>query len=105
MQGGLSLDATLAWRNHVIKAKGMAAAPARNELGEGLFPMVPGHEIAGVVRAVGSKVTTYKVSDRVGVGCLVSDIETIKPSQINEAYERGLKSDVRYRFVIDMGAL
>lgn len=35
------------------------------------FPMVPGHEIAGVVRAVGSKVSKYKVGDRVGVGCMV----------------------------------
>jgi uncharacterized zinc-type alcohol dehydrogenase-like protein len=33
--------------------------------------MVPGHEIAGVVRAVGSKVTKYKVGDHVGVGCMV----------------------------------
>jgi uncharacterized zinc-type alcohol dehydrogenase-like protein len=35
------------------------------------FPMVPGHEIAGVVRAVGNKVTKYKVGDHVGVGCMV----------------------------------
>lgn len=35
------------------------------------FPLVPGHEIAGVVRAVGPKVTKYKVGDRVGVGCMV----------------------------------
>ena len=33
--------------------------------------MVPGHEIAGVVRAVGSSVTKYKVGDHVGVGCMV----------------------------------
>jgi uncharacterized zinc-type alcohol dehydrogenase-like protein len=33
--------------------------------------MVPGHEIAGVVSAVGDGVTTYKVGDRVGVGCMV----------------------------------
>jgi uncharacterized zinc-type alcohol dehydrogenase-like protein len=35
------------------------------------FPMVPGHEIAGVVRAIGTKVTKYKVGDHVGVGCMV----------------------------------
>lgn len=35
------------------------------------FPMVPGHEIAGVVRQIGSKVTKHKVGDRVGVGCMV----------------------------------
>jgi len=44
---------------------------ARDEWGEGLFPMVPGHEIAGIVSAVGSDVTRYRVGDRVGVGCFV----------------------------------
>jgi alcohol dehydrogenase (NADP+) len=33
--------------------------------------MVPGHEIAGVVTAVGSEVSKYSVGDRVGVGCFV----------------------------------
>ena len=36
---------------------------------------------------------------------LVSDIETIKMDYINTAYERMLKSDVKYRFVIDMKSL
>jgi uncharacterized zinc-type alcohol dehydrogenase-like protein len=44
---------------------------AKDEWGGSMFPMVPGHEIAGVVRAVGSKVTKYKVGDQVGVGCFV----------------------------------
>jgi uncharacterized zinc-type alcohol dehydrogenase-like protein len=44
---------------------------ARAEWGAGLFPMVPGHEIAGVVSEVGSAVTRYAVGDRVGVGCFV----------------------------------
>ncbi|MEV6670279.1 NAD(P)-dependent alcohol dehydrogenase [Streptomyces sp. NPDC051162] len=44
---------------------------ARAEWGEGTFPVVPGHEIAGVVSAVGSGVTKYAVGDRVGVGCFV----------------------------------
>jgi uncharacterized zinc-type alcohol dehydrogenase-like protein len=44
----------------------------RDEWGFGSpFPMVPGHEIAGVVSKVGSKVTKYKVGDQVGVGCMV----------------------------------
>ena len=44
----------------------------RDEWGFGpSFPLVPGHEIAGVVQAVGPKVTKYKVGDRVGVGCMV----------------------------------
>ncbi|MFG2843364.1 NAD(P)-dependent alcohol dehydrogenase [Kitasatospora sp. NPDC048296] len=39
--------------------------------GTGIFPMVPGHEIAGVVSEVGPGVTRWKVGDRVGVGCFV----------------------------------
>jgi len=41
------------------------------EWGEVTFPIVPGHEIAGLVTEVGSEVTKYKVGDRVGVGCFV----------------------------------
>ena len=44
---------------------------AREEWGGAIFPMVPGHEIAGVVTAIGSQVTKYKVGDKVGVGCFV----------------------------------
>ncbi|WP_413758771.1 NAD(P)-dependent alcohol dehydrogenase [Streptomyces sp. MMBL 11-3] len=44
---------------------------AREGWGEAIFPMVPGHEIAGVVAEVGSGVTKFTVGDRVGVGCMV----------------------------------
>ena len=44
---------------------------ARNEWGGTTYPVVPGHEIAGIVAEVGSEVTTRKVGDRVGVGCFV----------------------------------
>jgi uncharacterized zinc-type alcohol dehydrogenase-like protein len=44
---------------------------AREEWGEALFPLVPGHEIAGTVEAIGSEVDKYAVGDRVGVGCMV----------------------------------
>ncbi|KES06691.1 alcohol dehydrogenase [Streptomyces toyocaensis] len=43
----------------------------REGWGEAIFPMVPGHEIAGVVSEVGPGVTKYAVGDRVGVGCMV----------------------------------
>jgi uncharacterized zinc-type alcohol dehydrogenase-like protein len=36
---------------------------------------------------------------------IVSDVEVISMNQINEAYERMLASDVKYRFVIDMATL
>lgn len=41
------------------------------EWGQPNYPVVPGHEIAGVVTAVGSEVTKFKVGDHVGVGCFV----------------------------------
>jgi uncharacterized zinc-type alcohol dehydrogenase-like protein len=36
-----------------------------------MFPMVPGHEISGVVEAVGASVKGFAVGDHVGVGCMV----------------------------------
>lgn len=44
---------------------------ARDEWGGAIFPMVPGHEIAGVVSAVGAGVERFAAGDRVGVGCMV----------------------------------
>jgi uncharacterized zinc-type alcohol dehydrogenase-like protein len=44
---------------------------ARGEWGAATYPIVPGHEIVGIVAKVGSKVTRHAVGDRVGVGCLV----------------------------------
>ena len=58
-----------------IKAAGICHSDIhtiRNEWGEAHFPLTVGHEIAGVVEAVGSDVTKYKVGDRVGVGCMVN---------------------------------
>ncbi len=42
-----------------------------DEWGGSIFPMVPGHEITGIVSRTGPKVTRYKTGDRVGVGCFV----------------------------------
>ncbi len=49
---------------------------ARDEWGGSIFPMVPGHEIAGTVSGVGEKVTKFKVGDHVGVGCFVDSDRT-----------------------------
>jgi len=39
------------------------------------YPLVPGHEIVGVVQSVGSSVKRYKVGDRVAVGCMVDSCQ------------------------------
>uniref|UniRef100_UPI00082CCCAF NAD(P)-dependent alcohol dehydrogenase n=1 Tax=Rhodococcus phenolicus TaxID=263849 RepID=UPI00082CCCAF len=44
---------------------------ARNEWAHTRYPIVPGHEIVGIVEAVGTDVTKHAVGDRVGVGCFV----------------------------------
>ena len=44
---------------------------AREEWGPAIFPMVPGHEIAGTVTAVGSAVSKFTVGDLIGVGVFV----------------------------------
>ncbi|KAL4597895.1 hypothetical protein ACB092_11G021000 [Castanea dentata] len=44
----------------------------KNEWGSSIYPLIPGHEIVGVVTEVGSKVQKFKVGDKVGVGCMVS---------------------------------
>ncbi|MBN9684758.1 MULTISPECIES: NAD(P)-dependent alcohol dehydrogenase [unclassified Corallococcus] len=43
----------------------------RGEWGETTYPIVPGHEIAGIVTRVGAQVKKHAVGDRVGVGCMV----------------------------------
>ncbi|MBN8877681.1 MAG: NAD(P)-dependent alcohol dehydrogenase [Sphingobacteriales bacterium] len=43
----------------------------RGDWGAQQYPQVPGHEISGIVAAVGKKVSKFKVGDRAGVGCLV----------------------------------
>jgi len=43
----------------------------REHWGAQKYPQVPGHEIAGIVTAVGKNVTKFKVGDKAGVGCMV----------------------------------
>lgn len=67
-------------------------------------PMILGRKsVAGSV--IGGIAETQELLDFCGEHNIVSDIEIIKMQDINEAYERMLKSDVRYRFVIDMASL
>jgi uncharacterized zinc-type alcohol dehydrogenase-like protein len=67
-------------------------------------PMILGRKaVAGSL--IGGIAETQEMLDFCGEHNIVSDIEIIKMQDINEAYERMLKSDVRYRFVIDMASL
>ena len=56
----------------------------RGDWGPQPYPLVPGHEIAGVVTEVGSNVTRHAVGDRVGVGCMVNSCGECKNCQAGD---------------------
>ena len=57
---------------------------AREEWGPAIFPMVPGHEIVGRVREVGSAVTAFQPGEAVGVGCFVDSCRECAPCRAGE---------------------
>jgi len=59
---------------------------------------IAGSDIGGIAE-------TQELLDFCGEHDIISDIELIKIQDINKAYKRMLKSDVKYRFVIDMASL
>ncbi|KAI5889954.1 GroES-like protein [Schizophyllum commune H4-8] len=63
----------------------------RGEMGPTVgYPMVPGHEIVGVVRSTGKNVSSFKPGDRVGVGCMVDSCRTCRNcSEGEESYCSG----------------
>jgi alcohol dehydrogenase (NADP+) len=65
--------------------------------------IVPRRQLAGSL--IGGIAETQEMLDFCADRGIVCDIEKIAMNQINEAYERMLKSDVKYRFVIDMATL
>jgi uncharacterized zinc-type alcohol dehydrogenase-like protein len=68
------------------------------------FSLVGGNKkLAGSL--IGGIPETQEMLDYCGKHGIVSDIETIPVQKVNEAYERMLKNDVRYRFVIDVASL
>jgi len=56
----------------------------RGEWGPQKYPQVPGHEIAGVVAAVGKNVTKFKIGDHAGVGCMVDSCGTCESCKHGE---------------------
>lgn len=67
-------------------------------------PMVLGRR-AVAASVIGGIAETQEMLDFCGKHNIVSDIEMITMQDINQAYDRMLKSDVKYRFVIDMASL
>ncbi|NUQ67646.1 MAG: NAD(P)-dependent alcohol dehydrogenase [Phycisphaerales bacterium] len=89
----LKLDATLV----------MVGAPPNPQKVTALSLLMPRRQLAGSL--IGGIAETQEMLDFCGKHGIVCDIEIIRMQQINEAYERMLRSDVKYRFVIDMASL
>ena len=51
----------------------------REEWGPALFPMIPGHEIVGIVTEVGANVSKFKIGDRIGVGVFIDSCRKCEP--------------------------
>nr|CAB3482409.1 unnamed protein product [Digitaria exilis] len=62
----------------------------KNEWHDAMYPIVPGHEIAGVVTEVGKKVTKFKPGDRVGVGCMANSCQSC--ASCDEGFENHCQS-------------
>lgn len=97
------LDAFLA----LLKRDGtmtLVGAPAEPHPSPTVFNLImKRRQLAGSL--IGGIRETQEMLDFCAKHGIVSDIETIEMAQINEAYERMLKGDVKYRFVIDMASL
>jgi uncharacterized zinc-type alcohol dehydrogenase-like protein len=59
---------------------------ARNEWGQSVYPMVPGHEIVGRVTAAGDAVSKFKVGDVAAVGVIVDSCRTCAPCKQGEEH-------------------
>ncbi len=82
----------------------LVGAPATPHPSPAVFNLVfKRRGIAGSL--IGGLAETQEMLDFCAKHGIVSDIELIRMDQINDAYERMLRSDVRYRFVIDMASL
>ena len=82
----------------------LVGAPSTPHPSPGVFGLITKRRsIAGSM--IGGIPETQEMLDFCAKHNIVSDIEVIKMSQINEAYERMLRNDVKYRFVIDMSTV
>ena len=82
----------------------LVGAPGEPHPSPGVMNMIMGRRsLAGSL--IGGIAETQEVLDFCAKHGIASDVEVIPIQQINEAYERMLKGDVKYRFVIDMASL
>ena len=81
----------------------LVGAPPK-PLAVGAFPLIGGrHSLSG--STIGGIAETQEMLDFCGEHNITADVEVIPIQKVNEAYERLLKSDVKYRFTIDMSSL
>ena len=82
----------------------LVGAPSEPHPSPGVFNLImKRRSLAGSL--IGGIAETQEMLDFCAEHGIVSDIEVIPIQQIDAAYERMLKSDVKYRFVIDMSSL
>jgi uncharacterized zinc-type alcohol dehydrogenase-like protein len=82
----------------------LVGAPEHPHPSPGVFPLIMGRKaIAG--STIGGIAETQEMLDFCAENGIVADVEMIPAQAINEAYERMLRSDVKYRFVIDCASL
>jgi len=89
----LRLDGTLA----------MVGVPPNPQQVRAFSLIMPRRNLAGSL--IGGVPETQEMLDFCGTHGIACDIELIRMDQVNEAYERMLRNDVKYRFVIDMASL
>lgn len=68
---------------------------ARNDWGVTTYPLVPGHEITGIVITVGSNVKEFKLGDKVGIGCLAA---SCLKCEMCKAYEENYCDDLQLTY-------
>ena len=82
----------------------LVGAPATPHPAPNVFNLImKRRSIAGTL--IGGIPETQEMLDFCAERGIVADIEMVRAEQINEAYERMLRGDVKYRFVIDIGTL
>jgi uncharacterized zinc-type alcohol dehydrogenase-like protein len=96
----LNLYLQLLKANGVMVLVGLPEIPPTIEVGNLIFGR---KSLAGSL--IGGITETQKMLDYCGKHNITSDVEIIHPKKVNEAFERVLKGDVKYRFVLDMKAV